>query len=349
MILILSDSQYKGWQPEKDDLFDIQIGQLCFVDKYGRLSLKEARWFDKEEDEGTDSYDSTSFENTPSPSSVPSVERSTPGSSSIYPTTEDPDGIEELTPVQTSKAMKSLDSAGQTAVQPSLIPGKPGGSPGGPPPPDERFFNDPRNLRTIITGTGDGYRSPELPSRLDTHSPLHHLPMDRPMLDGGPTGLSPSEILTERLRTPFSVPQPVATNPPDDSGLGMEYGYGQPPPLSNSSVFPAELMVYNDLVMDIGTAQYLGLEMIDQTTPPLVNLSMMTGDGGGISGTGSSANGYQWQGVPHHVPHEPPQTKSSFGYPQPGQPSYGVGYISAQQTGTDFEGQWPPGGITDFE
>ena len=365
VILILSDTQYKGWQPEKGDLVDIQMFQLYFVDRYGRISLKEAQRSEEGEKE-TDSYGSTSFENTPSPQSVPSMEYSTSGSSSVYPATESHSDIEEVVQIQTSlntaavdevtdfapskskpvpvqsKAMELSDSA----VQPGLIPRKLGA--GGPPPPDGRLFNDPRNLRTIMTGTGDGYRSPEPPFRLGTLPLPHYLHKDRPMLGGGPSGLSPSETLTGQLRPPFSVPQPTATQPSNSPGLGMEYGYGPLPTLSSSSVLPAKLMVYNDLIMDIGTAQYLGSEMREQTLPPPVNPLMPADDGGRIRDTSSSANWYQWHGVSHHALHERPQVMSSFGYPQPGQPSCGVAHISTQQTHTNFEGQWPPGVITDF-
>jgi len=124
----------------------------------------------------------------------------------------------------------------------------------------------------------------------------------------------------------------------------MEYVCGQRPPLSTSSVLPAELMVYNDLVMDIGTAQYLDSEMRESAPPALLSLSVPTDGGGGTNATGSSTNGYPWQGVPH----EPPRTISSFEYPRPGQTSYGADRTSAQQADTNFEGEWPPGGITDF-
>lgn len=103
-----------------------------------------------------------------------------------------------------------------------------------------------------MAGTGDECRSPEPSSRLDTLSPPHCLRKDPPIVDDDPTRLNLSEML--RLR---SSSQPVATQPPDGPGLGMEYGYGQPPPLLSSSVLSAELIVYNDLVIDIGAPQYL--------------------------------------------------------------------------------------------
>ena len=312
------------------------MGLLYFVDKYGRLSLKEARWF--EEEEGSNSYGSTSFGNTPSPQSVPSLGRSTSGSSSIYPATGSPNSIEVPLPGRTAEP--SVESAGPGDAQRGLIPENPG-KPGGPPPPDGRFFNDPRSLRTILTGTEDGYRSPEPPSRLDTLSPLRHVHLERPMFSGGPTGMN--QALMERLRPSPSVTQPVAAQPPGGPGPGIEHGCGPPPPSSNSSVLPAELMFYNDLVMDIGIAQYLGSEVRERAPPPPINLSMSRGD----DGSGSYANGYQWQGVSHHASQEPPQA-TSFGCPQPGWPSCGTNDISAQQPHASFDGQWLSGGITDF-
>ena len=363
MILILSDSQYKGWQPEKDDLLDIQMGQLYFVDRYGRLSLKEARWL---EEEGTDSHSSTSFENTPLPQLVPSMKRSTSGPSSIYPSAESPESIGEVTAIRSgsnatavdevtrlaspkpepapgqSNDGESLESGRLAAAQPGPTPGKSGGL-GGPPPPDGRFFNNPLNLRTIMTGTGDGYRSPEPVSRLGTLSPLHHLHKDRPILGGGSLGMA-----TERPRPSFSAPQAIATQPPNGPGFGAEYGHGLPPPLSTSSVLPPELTAYNDLMMDIGTAQYLGTEVREPGPPPFVYPPVPTNDGGSASDSGLSINGYQRQGVSYHVVHGSPQTMPSFGYHQQGQPYRGVDHISAQQMDTNCGAQWPTGGITDY-
>jgi len=328
------------------------------VDKYGKISLKEARWF--EEEEGGESYGSTSFENTPSPQSAPSVERSTSGSSSIYPAAEDHNDINEVTPIQSTlntttvdevtqlapskpQPLGPLESAGPTAVQPNFVPGKPGGP---PPPPDGRFFNNPLNLRAIITGSSDGYRSPGPPSRLDTLSPLRYLHGDRLIPGGGPPGLKPME----GLRSPFSAPHPLPTQPSDGPGLGMEYGNGRQSAPSSSSVLPAELIAYNDLMMDIGTAQCLGVETQEPALPaPFANPSMPTNDGWDIDSSGSGTNGYQWQEVSHNVLHDPPQTMSPFGHLQQGQPSCGVGYMSAQQVHTNSLGQWPAGGITDYK
>jgi hypothetical protein len=98
----------------------------------------------------------------------------------------------------------------------------------------------------------------------------------------------------------------------------------------------------NDLTMDTGTAQYPGSGVRGQDPLPLASLPTPTDGGGGTNGTGSSTNGYQWREVPHYVLHEPRQTIPPFGYPQPGQPSYGVaGHIPAQQMDTDFKGQRP--------
>jgi len=373
VILTLSDRQYKGWQPGKDDLLDIQMGLLYFVDKHGKLSLKEARWSEEEDAGGTNSYGSTSLENTPSPQSVPSVKRSTSGPSSIKHSGASPNSTEEVTPTRSglnttaadevtqlapskpepvpgpSTAMGPLGSGRPSAVQPDLIPGRSGGF-GGPPPPDGRFFNSPMNLRTIMTGAGDGYRSPEPPSRLDTVSPLYYVHNERPMLGGGPTisGFNPSEMVAGRLGPSFSVSRSVATQPPNGPGLSVEHGCGVPlPPSPSSSVLPAELMVYNDLMMDIGTAQHLGRETRELGPPPFVHPSTPTNDGRGINDPGRGANGYQWQGVSHHAVHEPPQAMSSFGYHQPGQPYYEVGHTSAQHTNSG--GQWPTGGITDYK
>lgn len=346
------------------------MGLAYFVDKHGKLSLKEDLRFEGEEEEKerTETHGSTSFENSPSPQSVPSVERSTSGSSSTYHPAESPSGTKEATQIQKNLSTTGVDevvrlaafkpepipgpgtvmglsnSAGSTTAQPSLVPGKPGG-PGGPPPTDGRFFNDPLNLRTIMTGTSDGYRSPEPPSRLDTLSPLRHH-NHRIIPGGGPTRLNPSGVATEQLRPSFSVPQSVGAQPSKDPGPGMEHGCGPPPPLSSSSVLPVELMAYNDLVMDIGTAQYLGAEKRE----PVPCSPMPTNDGGGINGFGLNANGHRRQGVSsYHVVHEPPQTVSSFGYPQPGHPSCGVGLVPAQQMHSSFGGQRPPGGMTDYK
>jgi len=56
------------------------------------------------------------------------------------------------------------------------------------------------------------------------------------------------------LRSLFPVPQPpVVTQPPNGPGPGMEYGHGQPSPLLSSLMLSAGLVVYNDLVVVIGT------------------------------------------------------------------------------------------------
>ena len=322
----------------------------------------------------SDSYNRTSLENVPSPRSAPSVERSKPDSSSIYPSAESPGSIEGITSTWTSsktteadgvtqlappkperipgpgKVAGSLEPPGPTSVQQGSVPGKSGGL-GGPPPSDGRFFSNPLNLRTITTGTGDGYRSPGPPSRLDTISPLHHTYRDRLMVGDGLTvpGLnqSLSEMATERFRPPHA-PQQVATQPPNDPGLGTEHRYGQLPPPSDSSVLPAELMAYNDLMVDIGTARYLGKEMREPGPSPFAHPPMSTNSGRDASGSGLSTNGYQRQGFPHSAMHEPPQTVLPFGYPQQGQPYCGVGHPSAQQTHVNYGGQRPTGGIMDY-
>lgn len=71
------------------------------------------------------------------------------------------------------------------------------------------------------------------------------------MLDDGPAGL---EILAEQL--PSSRPLSTACRYPVLVLVwSMEYGYGQVPLLSSSSMLPVKVMVYNDLAMDTGTAQ----------------------------------------------------------------------------------------------
>lgn len=373
VILILSDSQYKGWQPEKDDLLDIQMGLLYFTDKYGRLSLKEAQWLEEEGEVGSDSHGPSSFENTPSPQSVPSVERSTSGSSSTHPSAESPSSTEGDAPIRTSlkatavggitqpaahkpwpvprpnKAAGPPESAGRTAAQPGIVPGKTRGL-GGPPQPDERFFNNPLNLRTIMTGTGDGYRSPEPPSRLDTLSPLHHLHKGYPILGGNLTvpGQSSLGMTAERLGT-STVTQPIATQPPpNDPDPGIGHRYGPPPPSSNSLVLPVELMAYNDLMMDIGAAQYLGTEIQESGPPPFAHPPVPMNDGWGDNDSGSSTSGYRGPGPFCNVMHESPQTVPSFGYPQQGQ-QYCGGHAPAQQTHANYGGRLPTGGIVDYK
>ena len=314
-----------------------------------------------------DSHSSMSSENTFSPQSVPSVERSTSGSSSIYPSAGSPRSTEGVAPVRTSskitaidkatqlappgpepipgpsKAVGPLETTGPTAVQPGLIPGKPGGL-NGPPPPDRRFFNNPLTIRTIMTGTGDGYRSPEPPSRLGSLSPLHHAHKDRPIMPG----LEQSGMVTERFGQ-SSGPQPVATQSTNDPGLRTEPRYGPPPPSSNSSVLPVELMAYNDLMVNIGTAQYLGTEMREPGPPPFAHPPMLVNDCGGVSAPGPSTNGYQWQDFSNSAMHESPQMVSSFEYPLQGQPYREAGQASTQQTPAGCGGQWPTRGITDYK
>lgn len=315
---------------------------------YGRLSLKEGQWFEEEDERGIDSYHSTSFENTPSPQSVPSVERS--ASESSYNSAGSPQSIEEAAPTRTSlntvepalgpmKITEASKTAVPATVQPGFTPGTPGG-PVGPPPSQGMFFNNPAHIRTLVTGSGDGYRSPEPPSRLDSILPFHPTHREQGMAGGGPTysGFDLSGMATERTGPSFSAQQPAQpANSP---------GYGPWPPLSSSSVLPAELMVYNDLMMALGTGQYLGTEMMDLGPPPFIHPSMSSNDGGGVSGFGT--NRYQWQGTSQDMMQGPPQTISLFGYPQQGQSCHGGDYISGQQTGASFEGQWPTGGIVDY-
>lgn len=345
--LILSDSKYEGWQPEREDLIDIESGLLCFVDKDGKVSLKEGQ---EGEERETDSHRSTSFENTPSPWSVPSVERSTSGSSSSDLPAGSPDSSEGAAKTQMNlgtaaaneviqpgpgpmQITEQLKSAVPAAVQP---PGTSGGQ-SGPPPQEGRFFNNPMNIRTLMTGSGDGYRSPEPSCRLDTLSPLHHTYTERTMSSPMISGFDLSGTGTAAERTgpsTFSAHQPAVIQPPNNPGPGMEYGYEAL--LSSSSVLPAELMVYNDLMMDLGTGQYLGNEAEGPGPLPFTHPSV-DGDTG--------INGYQWQGMSQHIPQ---QEISTFGYPQPGQPHHGVNQASEQQAGTSFGGQWPTRGIVDY-
>ena len=343
--LILSDSQYEGWQPGKEDLLDIQSGLLCFVDKYGRLSLKEGQWFEEDEERETGL---TSFENTPSPRSVPSVERSISETSTSDPSSWSPGSTEGAAPVRTSPHT----AAAKEVTHPEHVPGPiefteplkasvPASvRPGGPPPPQGRFFHNPVNIRTLMTGSGDGYRSPEPPSRLDSLSPLRHPYRERETLGGGPTntGFHLSGMAAEQTGPPFCVRQPVVTQSPNDSVLGMGCGYGSWPPFSSSSVLPAELMVYNDLMMDLGTGQYLGTERQDLGLPASVHPPISANDGGGVNGFGM--NEYQWQGL---TVEELPQTVSPYGsYPQPD-------HASGQKPGTSFGAQWPTGGTVDYK
>lgn len=349
--LILSDTRYEGWQPGKEDLIDIQLGLLCFVDKYGRPSLKEGQWFEEDEERGTDSNRSTSSENTPSPRSVPSVERTVSESSSNDLSDGSPGSIEEAarTSLNTAAANEATrpapgpigmtEAATPANVQPgNFISGTSGGPSG--PPPEGRFFHNPVNLRTLMTGSGDGYRSPEPATRLDAIFPHHHTDRERAVHGGSSTnsGFHPSGMATERTGPSFSAQQPAVTQS-HSAGPGMGHGHGPRPLMSNSLVLPAELMVYNELMMDIGTGQYLGAEMGNLGLPPFIG-------GGGINGLGT--NGHQWQGISQNLVHEPPQAISSFGYPQPSQPHHGVDRTSGQQTGVTFGGQWHTGGTIDY-
>ena len=173
-----------------------------------------------------------------------------------------------------------------------------------------------------MTGSGDGYRSPEPQSRLDTLSPLHHPDKERLAFDR-----SPKEIGTG---PPFSAEPSLVT---------------QSPKSPSPSVFPAELMVYNDLMMDISTAQYLGIEIGDPGPPPSVHPSTPTNYGRGADGM----NEYRWQGVRQDTAHELPQKTSLFDYSQPDQPQGGMGHTPAQQMGTEGWGPWPAGGVVDYE
>jgi len=358
-ILALSDSWYKGWQPEMDDLLDIQRGQLYFVDKYGKWSSEEVQSSDEE----SDSSDSTSFENTRSLQSVPSLECSTSGSSSVYPSAESSDDTDGATPTRTplnttadggitrvapkkpepvpqqNGAVEPLESSGPAANRPGLILGKLGG---GPSPPDGRFFTNPLDLRTITTGTGDGYRSPEPPPLWNTFSP----PRRHSALGGLPvSGLNSWEMAVP----PFSVSQPVVIQPPNDPGLGMERGCGPLPPSPSLFVLPVELMVYNDLMVDIGTAPFLGAEMQEPGPPPLTQSPMPARGGRGVTDFGLCTNGYGWEGFAQGVTSEPPQTVPSFWYPRQDQPYPREDPVSAQQTYTGNEGQWPTNGIVDYK
>lgn len=322
-ILILSDSQYKGWQPEKDDLIDIQMGLLYFIDRHGRQTLKETR-LPEEGGQETDSFASSI--------------RTSLDAAAVGGVTKNTTSRHEPVPGPNNAAVP-LEPVGPTFVQPGPAPGK-SGAPGGPPPPDGRFFNDPLNLRTMIIGTGDGYRSPEPPPRLNSLSPLIHAHKDRSMLGNGQraSGIDASETTPERLEWSTFAPQPTAAQPLNGPGPGTEYGYGPPLSSSNWSVLPAELMVYNDLMMDIGTAQYLGADIREQWPIP-------TDGNGDVDGSNSSTDGYQWQSASYPVMQEPPQTLSSFGYPQQGHPDH----TSVEQTLADGKGQWHTGGIADYE
>ena len=342
-------------------MLDIQRGLLYFVDKHGKWSSEDAQ----SSDEGSDSHNSTPFENTPSLQSVLSVERSTSGSSLVYPSAESSDGTEVEVVTPTLAGLNTTGDSGTTRVEltkPKSVPRKNGAvgplefsvpvairplisrqPGGGPPPPDGRFFSNPLNLRTIITGTGDGYRSPEPPSRRNGFSP----PRRHPTLGGS---LPVSELnLPEMVVPSFSVPQPVVTQASNDPGLGMEHGYGPSPPSSSSLVLPVELMVYTDLMVDIGTAQYLGGEMREPGPSPFAHPPMLAHVGRGVNGSGSRTDGYRWEDLSHCATNGPPQVVPSVWYPQQDQPYRGVDHAPAQQVYAGNEGQWPTSGIVDYK
>ena len=128
----------------------------------------------------------------------------------------------------------------------------------------------------------------------------------------------------------------------------MEHGYGALPPSSSSLVLPVELMVYNDLMVDIGTAQYLGAGMREPGPPPFAHPLMPVSGERGFNDFGSNMNGHRWEDFPQRVTHEPLQAVPPLRYPQQDQPYCRVGYGSAQQTHAGHEGQWPAGGIVDY-
>jgi hypothetical protein len=352
-------------------LVDIEMGMLCFVDKYGRFSLKEAQWSEDDEERGTDSYGSASFENTPSPPLIPSVERSISGSSSNDLSVGSPGSLEEVISTRAGPSATKINEASRPAPskrEPGPGPGKimePTKSPApgiaqssfipgistGTPPPKGRFFNNPVNLRTLMTGSGDGYRSPEPPSRSDTFSPLH-IPREPQTFGGGPTNPRPhlpGAGTGQPGPTFYTQPAPLATQSSSNPGLGMGYGYGSLPPSSRSSVLPPELVAYNDLMVDIGIAQYLGTGMRDVGSPPSVHPSMPPGYGGGTDSFGSNVNGDRLEGFSQHTTDELLQTISPFEHSQLGQLHVVADHASAQRAGSGFEGQWPTGGTVDYK
>jgi hypothetical protein len=108
-------------------------------------------------------------------------------------------------------------------------------------------------------------------------------------------------------------------------------------------------MAYNDLMVDIGTAQYLGTEMQDVGSPPSVHPFMPPNYGGGTDSFGSNVDGYQWKGFSQQTTDELLQSISSFGHSQPGQLHDVADHTSAQRAGAGFGGQWPNGAIVDYK
>lgn len=335
------------------------MGMFCFVDRHGKRSLRDAWRSEEDEETESNSYGSTSFENTPSSPSIPSVERSISGSSSSHLSPVSPSSVEEAIPTRIDQSPIMVGEITQTTPsEPGAIPGPEnttgsfepsapmdvGSSfiPGGP--PDGRFFNNPVSIRTLMTGSGDGYRSPEPPSRLQSLYPLHHLRRESTRADGGPTN---SGSRLPETATDWPGPSLTATLPTRGLGFDPERGYGQLPPLQNSSVLPAELMVYNDLMVDISTAQYLGTWMQDLGAPPFAHPTMSANSGGGDFDL--SSNWYQLESVSQPVIHEPPSMMRSVGCPSPGSQCRGVNQSFAGQAGTGFGGQRSPGGIRDYK
>ena len=188
---------------------------------------------------------------------------------------------------------------------------------------------------------------PAIPTAIGPSSSLHHLHEERPTVGGGPTnsGILP-ETATEPPGPSFTAPQPTTTLPASGLSLDPELGYGQLPPLASSSVLPAELMVYNDLMMDIGTAQYLGTGVQDLGSPQFAYPTVSANGNGGDFG--SSSNWYQLESVSQPVIQLPSMMRSA-GYPPPDSQYRGMNQSFPGQTGTGFGGQWSPGGIRDYE
>lgn len=290
---------------------------------------------------------SESSSNDPSAGSLGSVESLNPSATSEITRPAPPKSEPGPEPMRITEP---LGAAVPASFQPGLI-SRTSGEPGSAPPPEGKFFNNPANIRTLITGSGDGYRSPEPPYRLDILPLLHHRHKEREMAHGNSTnyGFHPSGMATERTEPPFSTQQAVVSQPQNGPGSGMDYGYGSLPALSSSLVLPAELMVYNDLMMNISTGQYLGAGIQDLGPPPFTHPPAPMNPGGGF--TGLVANDVnQWQGISRGiVAPEPSERNSPFGYPQPFQPHYGLDRNSGQQMGTSFVGQWPTGGTIDYK
>ena len=299
-ILIASDSQYEGWKPEKEDLIEFQMRLHCSVDRYGNRSVGGPQSPEKDEEKESDSQGSTSLETTPSPLSIPLVERS------IFVPTRSPSGDEGI-PIRISKRTTTVNEI--TQVTPSR------------PEPVPKIVEPLEPAAPTTFGVGGGLMNSGI-----------HLP----------------ETATEPPGPSFTAPQLATTLPASGPGFEPELGYGQLPPSASSSVLPAELMVYNDLIMDIGTAQCLGTGVQDlgspQFTYPTISANV---DGGDF---GSSSNWYQWEGVPQPVIDEPPSMMpSTFGYHQPGPQYYGVNQSFVEQMGAGFEGKRSPRGVVDYK